>query len=255
MKRKRYGTSTKVRRPFKAPRRAVLPRSIGPLRTGGSYNQVMGRYYDGAYRVGGGPERKFIDQQGAFNYNTQTVGAGSSGLSGVPIIEVFNAVVQGTDSITRIGRKIMMTSLQLRYDCNVSLAATGVPPAGLQAGDIRLLVVYDSQTNGAAPIYSDILQATTTGSAFTAPMNLNNRERFKVIFDKIRHLDPQGPASQSFKLYKKCRLPVIFNSGNAGTVADIQTGGVFLMTISTVQATAAAANGGFLWTRVRFRDD
>lgn len=229
------------------------------MRTGGNYNQIYRRYNPraGRYYKGAGPEVKYLDIKGAIQYSDTAVGANTAGSSSLPVLELLNGCVQGTDSTTRIGRKICMKSIQGRWTFTLQTAAAGTQAAGVVAGQARLLIVYDKQANGAAPIATDILQDGTT-SSLQSPLNLNNRERFIVLIDKFINLDPQGPACQTIKFYKK--LPkraqdVIFNGGNAGTIGDIQTGSVYALFVTNVQATASAALNGWSYNRIRFIDD
>lgn len=219
------------------------------MRTGGNYAMPLG-----GPRLSGGPERKFIDGNGALTITGTQVGAASPGAAGAYSITVLNALTQGTDATNRLGRKILMKSIQLRLELTDQLAATGLQPAGILPGEYRIVVVFDTQTNGAAPAAADIFQSTPAAGLIT-PLNLNNRERFKVVWDKVRHVDQSGPATAHVKLYKKCNYPVVFNAGNAGTVGDIQTGGLFICIATTLSATAAPGLQVNLYTRVRFTDD
>ena len=47
---------------------------------------------------------------------------------------------------------------------------------------LRHMIIYDTQPNsaGTVPAVTDILETATT----LAPLNLNNRDRFRVIYDK-----------------------------------------------------------------------
>lgn len=166
-------------------------------------------------------------------------------------VTLLNGVVQGTDFTQRIGRKFNMKSLLLRLNCYPN-SATNCP-----VGDIvRVLVVYDCQTNSAAPVVGDILEFVS----FESPMNLNNRDRFKVIMDKTFNMNPNSytagalttgaPVTRSVKKFKKLGLEVI-NSGTGATVGSIQTGGLFLVTLGLVN------NGSNInwYSRMRFTDD
>lgn len=147
-----------------------------------------------------------------------------------------------------------MKSILYRATVSLATTAAGTVPAGAVGGQVRIICVYDSQANGAAPVATDVLANNTIDSVVT-PMNLNNRERFKIIFDKYLTIDPQGPQSATLKVYKKFSLPVIFNSGNAGTIADIQTGSIYVFGATTVQATGAGFVNVNHYARIRFLDD
>ena len=88
-------------------------------------------------------------------------------------------------------------------------------------------------------------------------MNMNNRDRFVVLFNKQYAIDQAGGhQSAQMKHYKKMNLQTIFNSGSAGTVADITTGSVYLLIISDNAAGAVPTNFPdlSLYTRIRYED-
>ena len=88
-------------------------------------------------------------------------------------ITLLNGVATGTDYTARIGRKIRMKSLYMRIQ---------ISPVDQVTSDtfVRLLIVYDMQSNGTAPAITDVLNTGSTVDHF----NLNNRDRFKILMDK-----------------------------------------------------------------------
>lgn len=180
-------------------------------------------------------ELKNIDN----NLNTLFVAAQTVGQ-----LNLLNGVAQGTTATTRLGRRIVMRSLLIKG--TVSLAATS---AG--ASPLRVLVVYDSQTNATAPIATDILQV----DAIDSPMNLSNSRRFKTLCDiEIPCLGTGGPQAQSFTRYIKLNMNAEFNTGSAGTVGDIQTGSIYMLTYQ--QGNIITANpASLIYTRVRYSDN
>lgn len=141
----------------------------------------------------------------------------------------------GTDFTNRVGRKILIKSIQGRLLLRSTLSETITVPTNGSSGSqmCRLLIIVDMQPNGAAPAITDIM----TNNHPAANMNLNNRDRFKVLLDKTWVLDPfvadntatlsrAGTANQAktWKFYKKCNQETIFNATNGGTIADITSG-------------------------------
>lgn len=169
----------------------------------------------------------------------------------------------GTDMTNRIGRKITVRSLQARGLVRTRLSesqASGVTSSML----MRIMYLVDLQPNGANPAVTDILATSIAQS----PMNLNNRDRFKVLFDRMYALDPYNKNTtagsvlcstvnqcKTLKMYKKCNQEVVFNATNGGTVADITSGNLLQLIISN-QATDGAGGPGeaAIYTRVRFTD-
>lgn len=162
----------------------------------------------------------------------------------------INGVAQGTDVTDRIGRKFMMKSLLLRISCRPNSATTVV------TGDIvRTLVVYDSQTNSALPNVTDVINFATWDS----PQNLANRDRFKILFDKLWPMNPVvyagasptvgAPMVKATKVFRKFNLEVI-NSGTGATVASVATGGIFLITVGLINLGSTID----WYSRIRYTD-
>ena len=100
----------------------------------------------------------------------------------------------------------------------------------------RLVVVYDKQTNAAALTPAQVLTAVGTINAATSPKNLENRDRFTILRDirtpmaAAETTDYEPPPKA--QVYQSITLPVTFNAGDAGTVADITTGSLYAIFIS-----------------------
>lgn len=231
MKRQRGSTviiNPKRRKTSSAGKVVVVPRrAFGPLRTGG----YRGFYGGFGQRRRSTKELKFVD-----------VAAAALGYDTTGSITLMNGVAQGTDYNQRVGRKTTIKSILVRT--YVTLGS--VAPV---AANARFMIVYDAQANGATPAITDII--TTVGT--TSPQNLNNRDRFRIIWDKIVSVSPNGTQIQYRKLFKKCWLEVI-NSGTAATIGSIQTGSLFFVTIGD-NAAGTAQPIGVVQTRIRFIDD
>lgn len=156
-------------------------------------------------------------------------------------VTLLNGVAQGTTANQRIGRKLIMKSILMRIGVSKQPSTAG-------EGLMRLLVIYDAQTNAAIPLATDILQINDISS----PMNLNNSDRFKVILDKTWNIGSVDNTSYIRALYKKCKLETKFNNGGGATVGDIQTGGLFALTYCTGLTTATVA--GQVYSRIRYYD-
>lgn len=188
-------------------------RMSAPPRTGGYFG------------VGSG-ELKLIDS-GAAAITAVGTGAGAS-------IVLLNGCTLGSDISNRIGRKIVMKSLLGR------LSIYPVSTTNSPIGDVlRVIVFLDHQCNATGPTATtDLLQTAN----YQSPLNLANRDRFKVLFDKFYTvaansytagaLTTGDPRPIHKKLWKKMTEGTIFNSGNAGTVADITSNSLHMLAIS-----------------------
>lgn len=185
-------------------------------------------------------EKKFIDvSSSALLTAAQATGTLSGCLS---------AMAQGTDANNHVGRECTLKSLYWQFACSMAATSAGSSP-------IRLVIVYDKEANGAAPtIATGAASDIFATDAITAPMNLNNRDRFIILVDEIIEcLGSAGPQGFYRKGYKKMSLPMIFNSTTTQTVSAIQTGSVYAVVWQNgnIITTAPTHN---LYTRIRFTD-
>lgn len=172
--------------------------------------------------------------------------------SGTPAVDTtgsivtLNGIARGDSISERIGRKVQMRSVHIRGHMQ-STTTTGTAQMG------RVLLVYDRQTNGAVPGITDVLDAI--GS--TSHRNLSTTMRFRVLMDRLYPLPDQTGDGEHLQLpvneYMKINLPVHFNNGDAGTVADITTGGLYLITLGD-NAAGVTAGTFAVKTRVRYTD-
>lgn len=161
----------------------------------------------------------------------------------------LNLIAQGTDANQRIGRDITMKRITWRMQL---VRASGGTASTAQ---YRIMLVYDKQTNGVAATYNDVTvsQGNVVYSALQ-PINLNWRERFVVLKDYhgvLSQFDDTG-MSKIIKGNWKGSLPVRYQ-GAGGTIADVNTGALYLMVVND-QATGAGMAFTFI-TRVRYVDN
>lgn len=200
----------------------------------------------GSLAPGGGPdELKFNDK--IFDVTAAYLQTGS--------ILPLNNMNLGTDSNQRIGRRINMKSILMRYILDSDFT---------QNVYFRTMVVIDMQTNAALPTWLDIF----TEQSAVCLNNLNNRDRFRIILDRQEMIEAGisgqavtggnsnagGPTIVFNKAYKKMNYTTTYNQGNNGTIADIQTGSLLLCTIATVTGVGSGGYSVQVRTRIRFTD-
>lgn len=158
-------------------------------------------------------ELKFVDTQPTFGPAAGALTFQTPGVS-----NLINGIVPGSSASQRIGRKVVLKSILIRYTWALAPTSTGGSP-------LRILVVYDKQANAAAPGVTDILLA----NEFNSQNNLSNRDRFVTIFDHITEPIAAGETySVSGTLFKKLNLETMFNAGTAGTIGDITSGSMYI---------------------------
>lgn len=159
-------------------------------------------------------------------------------------IGLLNGVAQGTTAITRLGRRLTMKSIYVIWEGSMAATSAGSSP-------LRLIIVYDKQTNATAPAATDILQSDAIWDA----NNLGNSRRFVTLFDDIVEcVGTGGPQAWFHKLYKKLNHAVEFNVGSAGTVGDIQSGSVYALMYQNGGIITAAPSMA-LKVRIRYSDN
>jgi len=206
----------------------------------------------GGYRMMGSlVEKKAVDLPNA-SYALDTTGT----------VTAINLIRTGSGYNNRVGRKISMTSVEIRG----YIAANGATPAEQPT---RIMILYDKQANGALPAVTDVLQAidqagnVTTNA--TSPRNLDKRDRFVCVYDEYKiAFGTSGVAGVDLNtdesttiIHKYIRLPNLVTQYQADSspavIGDIATGSLFLLTFG--QLANGATSHIFQGTvRLRYKD-
>lgn len=167
-------------------------------------------------------------------------------------VTLLNGCARGSDIDEREGREITMKSIQLRGLINANANAA-------QNQWVRIMIVYDRQTNGAEPAIADIVSP----GSLVGMRSLENRKRFKILMDRTITLNANYDGASTvytasnnhhfIEYYRKLDHPVTFNSGSAGTVSDISTGSLYMVRMGTIASGTGAAAISFT-SRVRYQD-
>lgn len=211
-------------------------------------NQTVRRYIPAA--IGRGLNRRgqtnketgYVDVA-ATTYNFDTTGS----------IVLLNTVSQGAGTTQRVGKKIMLKSLQCRGYCYNSTTAV--------YNDCAILIVYDKRPTGALPAITDILN-TANAVAFNNDVNsgrfkILKRADFMLIGPQTGAIATQqltSVSSMSADFFLDLKgLPEVFKAAGTGAIGDIEEGAMYLVTVGITAAGTAAAHG-VLGFRLRFVD-
>lgn len=260
---------SKRKSPYEGRKRSYKPKSYddktvtfarnlqGYLRTGGSYARA--RY--------GAAELKNADQSvDLFNP-----------LLGIPFAQIItaphfwmgtapapapnpNIMAQGPNTFQRIGRKITVKQIELHGTMGYEHA-----PGSFLADTLRIMVIHDSQCNGALPVYADVFEGASATDSF---LNLNNSQRFKILMDKwfdfnaeaiLNNADPAAayaiPVVQSFSWKKKMNLTVEYSGEQAsGELPNIKSDNCFIVVTNSKGTTLNDQYRLVFRTRVKFSD-
>lgn len=187
-------------------------------------------------RPGRGQDTGYVDlASGTFNCSTTGT------------ISLINTVAQGASVNQRIGKKIMMKSVQFRGRLQSGNTTT--------VADAAALLVYDKRPTGALPAITDIL-VTANSASFN---NDVNADRFRII----RRWDwtltgndatagqQTSSSCHSFDEFVSLKgLPQVFNAAGTGAIGDISEGALYLVTVGDLAAGTAAPK---LTAAARFR--
>jgi len=185
-----------------------------------------------------------------------------------PTFKPLFLCIQGTGTNQRIGNKIRYKSIRVQYWINYNNTNT------IPADQLRFLLIYDSQPNGAVPALTDVVQNYTSASATSvdtqSSLNVNNTDRFRVLMDE-KVLFPNlvfsgGNPAVNFdysnndstgkfmtdRFIDLKELPAQFNAANGDAITDFTKGSLVYCFYN--QTNAAGSYDINLTARVRFYD-
>ncbi len=188
------------------------------LHYGKGYLRVGGYY--GRYNRNMRQESKFNDGNGNF------VAVSTGGTQSTSMV----LIAQGAGESQRIGRKIKVTSLSVRFSMNL-----GNSTAAANTSDIiRLIIVHDKQCNGTNAQWLDVFEST----GWDAYRNLANVGRFNVLLDKRLSLrasisgdgttSRSGESNRTWNFHRKLNIPVEYDAATAN-IADLKSNNLLFM--------------------------
>ncbi len=178
-------------------------------------------------------EGKFID-----NFTTAAAPAAGAIMND----SLLDAIQRGTGESERVGRRIQVTGLLIRWTVRNAAAL-----AAEVANTVRFMVVQDKQSNGTAATTALVLASTV----FNSFNNLDNSHRFRTLFEKTMSLNQHALGTiieESGDAFIKLNMPVLYDA-TAGAITDLTSNNIFLMAIASQVGTTVTFS-----TRVRYTD-
>lgn len=163
-------------------------------------------------------------------------------IAGACSVEPFGPYMQqGTTDGTRIGDKITVKTLSLKF--NVKLNALEADGTSL-----RLVLLWDRRPAGAQAAVTDIFEVDDMLTHYN--VKGPNKGRFQFLFDRMITFDSvQGEWNDNYFIQRDFQVEF---QGNAGTIADVEKGLFILAGFSKGNAAAITVNYGW---RFRYTDD
>ncbi len=145
---------------------------------------------------------------------------GSEASSTTPTFDLLNGMALGNANGQRSGQSVKCQNVDLKILLTISASAA--------TSFERVMVVQDKQCNGAIFAIGSLLNGTNTYSSYV----VGGQNRFLVLFDETFALSANGDQVFTKSIRLGTMMHVEYNTGNAGTVADINTNSLYLIHLS-----------------------
>ena len=147
-------------------------------------------------------------------------------------IRIIGAIAVGDESNNRNGIQVTMRSMQLRYQLTI----------GNNDGVTRIVVLIDRQSNGVLPTFAEVFEVATSGiSTVNSVYEIDHIKRFKIIYDR-RHVFTGVRVPIQVGAVRRRLTHKIRYDGAGTTIADVVSGAVILLMISTTTGGANSPN-------------
>jgi len=196
-------------------------------------------------RTGGflGIEKKFVD----YEYGPTAISATWAGAESDPTTALcLNVNAQGDGQNQHEGRQYKCSRLQIRG--SVHRDATSTQTVVSDGWVVRIVVVLDTQTNGAQLNAEDVMVEET--AATLAPFhfrNLQYAKRFRVLKDYMFKMEPVatvnnasattvsvGGLHHTFKLNMPLNFPPVNSVGTTAAIASVQDYSIHVIACATL---------------------
>lgn len=175
----------------------------------------------------------------------------SSRVSTTAAFTLLNAIRLGNNDYNRIGKDVKMQSMMLKGGVQFDNSA-GNPTFDR----LRYMVIYDRQTNGAAPVIGDIITSVSAAGVTSTTVwdqhNNDKADRFKILLDRAFTIPQEAQTGATVAGQRVVGVvPFSFQHflplgglntkyfGDAADVSEITAGSLYFVTYG-VNAAAAA---------------
>lgn len=163
-------------------------------------------------------------------------------------VTLIATIAQGASVNQRVGKKVMLKSLQCRGNVRSNTTTT--------ISDAAFLIVYDKRPTGSLPAITDILVSANSASF----NNDANSGRFRILkrvdVETVGNITTPACGTEAFScdFYLDLKgMKCIFKAAGTGAIADIEEGALYLVTCGD-QAAGTAASTLTAAFRTRFID-
>lgn len=187
-----------------------------------------------------GRELKFYDQDIA-GYLDWANSAGD-----YVVHKPYQSITQDASANGRVGNKVFPKGLEIRL--STYLYQQHPTELDFNGGLFRVIVVEDTQTNGAAMTPSDLLTIKYDGLNLmysASPYNMANHKRFKVFKDEVISITPQEYAAATRSTYKsfKYMIPIkdtVEINNTDGAITGFKSNNYYVLLLADGESTTTA---------------
>lgn len=163
-------------------------------------------------------------------------GAFAAGYAG----QLLNGLSLGTSSITRNGQSVKCVGIEFRYNVVYNVLSTAPSLS-------RVILFIDKQPNAVAPTFTDVYT-----NDVNAPRTVSYVDRFTILFDDYITLNFCSDQIVYRHHTFNQNWHEEFNTGNAGTIADITKNSLYIAYFSAAGANFPVLN---YYSRYVFTDN
>ncbi len=177
-------------------------------------------------------------------YKFHDVQLNTSVITDAPIITQLSNIGQGDTQSTRDGAQVKAVRLNIKYILKGHVSATRT--------QVRIMIVHDKQTNQAIYTAANLLEDSSIVDNFTSMLNLDNKYRFRVLYDKVHVLNSSGGNRSIFKSISKHLSLKLRYDAAAGDITDLTSSSLSIVMFANEPTNTPTVT---MFSRLRFIDN
>lgn len=176
---------------------------------------------------------------------------------------LIDGIAQGNNYDKRVGSKVFIHSIDIKGRLcgdNVTLGTE----ESKECDAVRIVLLIDQQSNGTSPEFAEVFNTTLANTPVDAYRNLQNTQRFQILYDKRHTVMPgnssaaafQTPGMKLIHIHKELKgVTVQYNdiALQSGLNAQIRTNNLWLYCIADSTTTSENPKWQFN-ARLRYTD-
>lgn len=213
------------------------------------YKSRRGRYVSKYRRYRRRPYYRFlkrrmykIAKQLNVEYKEHNVQYTENGVSTTMTKQNMCVIDQGTGDGQRVGRQIKITRLNMKATLTFNASATNTK--------FRMIILIDKQTNEGTFATTDLLYDTSVDDIIVSGLNLDKKNRFKILYDKMFSVFPEKPIV-GIKYNKNFNLPILYDASTSA-VGDQTRNSLWICFVSSEATNTPSFT---MHARVRYVDN